>query len=184
MSRIIQTSPRLERLLPILTWLVGWLNMREELTDTVSKLLPVMGTAWGSLVAKLSQTCLLHLVEQVMGGGQHHLQGAAGHAGVGHALQGPTVHRNIPVSYSSSAWSAVCPGCWLMGQARDSLLECALIWWWSVSWRVSWQRWHMRRHQLSGLVLAYPGNYKLDKMPCQLVGLVNLGNTYYMNMIS
>ena len=42
----------------------------------------------------------------------------------------------------------------------------------------------MRRHQLSGLVLAYPGNYKLDKMPCQLVGLVNLGNTYYMNMIS
>ena len=53
-------------------------------------------------MAKLSQTCLLHLVEQVMGGGQHHLQGAAGHAGVGHALQGPTVHRNIPVSYSSS----------------------------------------------------------------------------------
>ena len=42
----------------------------------------------------------------------------------------------------------------------------------------------MSSHQLSSLVLAYPGNYKLDRMPCQLVGLVNLGNTYNMNKMS
>jgi hypothetical protein len=42
----------------------------------------------------------------------------------------------------------------------------------------------MRKSQLSGLVLPYPGIYKLDRMPCQLVGLVNLGNTYYMTMMS
>ena len=56
------------------------------------------------------------------GGGHHHLQGVAGHAGVRHALQGPAVHSNIPVSYSSSAWSAVCPGCWLhvAGQGQSA----------------------------------------------------------------
>jgi hypothetical protein len=42
------------------------LEVREELTDAVLKLLPVLGTAGGSLVANLSQTCIVHLVEQVM----------------------------------------------------------------------------------------------------------------------
>ena len=44
----------------------GWLELRKELTDAVLKLLPVLGTAGGSLVANLSQACLVHLVEQVI----------------------------------------------------------------------------------------------------------------------
>ena len=40
-----------------------------------------------------------------------------------------------------------------------------------------------RRHQLAGRAWAYPGNIKLDRMPGQLVGLVNLGNTCYVNSI-
>ena len=56
----------MERLLLILTWLFGWLELRKELTEAVLKLLPVLGTAGGSLVANLSQACRVHLVEQVI----------------------------------------------------------------------------------------------------------------------
>ena len=71
----------MERLLLILTWLFGWLK---ELTDAVLKLLPVVGTGGGYLVANLSQTCTL---------------GRAGHGGVTTTCRGQLVMLVLAMLY-------------------------------------------------------------------------------------
>jgi len=187
-----------ERLLLILTRLFGWLEVRAapDLTDSVLKLVSVLGAGRGSLMASLSQTILLHLVQQVM-------------EVVSSACRVQLVKLVLAMLYggqqSPESFQSAIPllpevlsvlGVDFLWDARDSLLECAQYHRYlfpgvlngSVLESVLQQEdmakiTPERRHQLSGFVWGYPGNFKLDRMQGQLVGLINLGNTCYMNSV-
>ena len=148
------------------------------------------------MVANLSQTCLVHLVEQVM-------------EVVTTTCRKQLVMLVLAMLYggqqSPAPFQSVIPllpevlsvlGVDSLWEARDSMLECSkyhsdlfpgvLA---GSALECVLQQENMvkmtpeRRHQLSGFVWGYPGNFKLDRMPGQLVGLVNLAKTYYMNYI-
>jgi len=187
-----------ERLLLTITRVFAWLEVREAslLTSSVMKLLTALGAARGSLVSTLSQTCLVRLVTQVtevasvecrqqlvllainlLYGEQ---QSPAAIQSVAHLL--PVVTQVLAVEE--------------MWQTRDLILEAAQYFEILFPGALSGTQLQSviqeenlpdliseRRHQLASWAWDYPGNIKLDRRPGQLVGLVNLGNTCYMNSI-
>jgi len=191
-----------ERLVLMMTRVFAGLEEREDpvLTATLLQLLQFLGAARGDMMSTLSKSCLPRIVQQVTTVTSPKIREQLTFIAL-HLLYGeqhspatllsvidilPTVVTVLAqekswdtrdfvveaVHYFSSLYPVVKEGnSDTEGLITDLLREELL----SPD--------HGRKLQLASYAWAYPGNIKMDRIPGKIVGLVNLGNTCYMNSI-
>jgi len=193
---VILSQPQ-ERLVLVLTRLFAWLEDRpsSDLARHLLSALTVLGRARACLVASVSQICLVRLVQQVIQVTSSCRDQLArlvllilyGDQQSQAAFQSilPLLPRVLEVMAKEEMWetrgflleaaqyfNVLFPGM-LASSPLETLLQEENVQDLSDE----------RRRELAGLIWSYPGQIQLDRRLGQLVGLVNLGNTCYMNCI-
>eukprot|EP00092_Neocalanus_flemingeri_P037138 GFUD01040426.1.p1 GENE.GFUD01040426.1~~GFUD01040426.1.p1 ORF type:complete len:819 (+),score=280.29 GFUD01040426.1:50-2458(+) len=192
---VILNQPQ-DSLVLVLSRVIAWQEDRPapDLANHVLSLVTALGRDRPNLVASVSQTCLVRLVQQVtqvttcrdqlvtlvvlMLYGEQHSQAAF------QSLL-PFLPEVLEVLARDKQWPA-----------REMLLEATQYYDILFPGLLAWsdletalqeenlpQMSDERRLQLEDLAWRYPDKIQLDRRPGQLAGLVNLGNTCYMNCV-
>ena len=186
-----------ERLLLVLTRLFGWLEDRPspELAGHMINLLEVLGKSRAWIVLQVSKIWLVRLVELATHGNMScrdqivmmvllMLYGDQ-HSPAAFLCLAPHLPIVLELLATESKW-----------QCRDLGLEAAQYFTDMFPGVVAGSQLEIvlqeenlpqltedKRQQIVGMTWNYPGKIVLDRMPGQVVGLVNLGDTCYMNSV-
>jgi len=186
------------KLLLLLSRVLAWIEVRESpcLTAAILTFLPLLGSLRGNLVLRLSQACLVRMMQQVV-----QVESIVCKqqmvAVVMCLLYGnqesvflfqsvlpwlPTVIQDLEdvelFQYQIQIFEMVMYFKFLYPGIFDEASVSAIFLGEEFP-DISPER----RHQLARWAWRYPGSIRLDRRPGQLVGLVNLGNTCYLNSI-
>jgi len=186
------------KLLLLLTRVLAWIEVRESpsLTAAILTFLPLLGSVRGNLVLRLSQACLVRMIQQVT------------------QVESIVCKQQLVVvvlcllygdQESVILFQSVLP--WLPAVVQNleavelfryQMQIVEMVLYFEVLYPGILDGTSMsailleeeftdlspeRKHQLARWAWRYPGYIRLDRRPGQLVGLVNLGNTCYLNSI-
>ena len=185
-----------EKLLLMMSRILDWLEVREApvLTPILLQFLPSLGAARGAMMSALSRTCLPKIIEQATRVASANIREQLTFLAL-HLLYGeqhsPAALLSVVNTLSEVFTLLSVEESWV---ARDFLVE-AVQYFGSLYPEVVKSSRRLkyllrderltpeRKLKLASFAWAYPGNIKMDRIPGKMVGLVNLGNTCYLNSI-